>query len=435
MTTFCFSAVTPVLLGTWIAAAAGLAVGGPAEDRIAGWRGDIDWLRSKISQQHYSFRTNPLPESFNQLASQLKRAIPGMSDERVFTELQRLMATLGDGHSMVYPTPAFLNRSPLQELPLRFHLFSDGMYVIDSNPGCERWIGRRVLSLGSVSVQDALRRVADYIPKDNSQSVRWKGPVFLGYRGPLEALGCVAANAREILVTFEGEHRAPEGTKFRFEPMSMANQSKLVSSRLPNAPPVPLHLMHLTSNFWFEALPDRRSVYFQFNQVLDSPTESLAEFSVRLDGALRRLEPQLLVVDVRYNAGGNADLIAPLLDTLRGFQHRSPHGKLVVLIGPYTFSAAQIFVSLLDKEGKVVFAGEPTGSKPNFVGEANPVQLPWSGLVANISNRYHEIIPGDTRDYIQPEVRVEPTSKEYFSNHDPVLETVLDRLAGPAAGK
>jgi hypothetical protein len=403
----------------------------PAADRVSGWRGDIDFLQVAISREHYTFKTNPLPELFQQRASELKASVPQFSDERIFAELERLMATLGDGHSMVYPTLAFVGKSPLQELPLRFHGFSDGMFVIDAAPGLEKWIGRRVVRLGLVPAQDALRRVAEYIPKDNIQSVRWKGPVFLGFRGPLEAVGCVAPKAGEISLTFAGENGDPEVARFQFGPMDMANQSKLVPSRLPGAGPVPLHLMNLTSNFWFKDLPDRGALYFQFNQVLDSPAESLAAFSASLETALRQSKARLLVVDVRYNAGGNADLFEPLLNALKAFENSTPSGQLVALIGPYTFSAAQIFVTRLSVETKVIFAGEPSGSKPNFVGEENPVKLPWSGLIANISNRYHEIIPGDERNWIEPQLRVEVSSKDYFANRDPALEKVLERFAVP----
>jgi hypothetical protein len=69
------------------------------------------------------------------------------------------------------------------------------------------------------------------------------------------------------------------------------------------------------------------------------------------------------------------------------------------------------------------------------VGEQNPVELPWSGVIVNISNRRHEIIPGDTRQWIEPELKVEMSSEDYFANRDPVWEAVLGRYATPAKSK
>jgi hypothetical protein len=64
-----------------------------------------------------------------------------------------------------------------------------------------------------------------------------------------------------------------------------------------------------------------------------------------------------------------------------------------------------------------------------YLGDGHCYVLPWSGAICSISSRYHESIPGDQRVWIEPALKVELSSKDYFANHDPVLETVL-RAAG-----
>ncbi len=402
-------------------------------ERAQGWRGDIDFLQAAVAREHYLFRTNPPPGEFSKLAGELKGAVAEWNDLRVLVELQRLMATLGDGHCYVTPSPKFLQRlnGPPEELPLRLHGFPDGLYVIDANPGLEDWIGWRITRIGFISSEDALRRVADYIAKDNPYGGRWQSPMFLGYPGYLEAIGCIGAGSREIALEFTRADGTEATASVAFAPMSMTPRLPLVPSRVRGTSAVPLHLRQISSNYWFDAVPGREAVYVQFNQVRDSPDESIEAFAARLDGELRRLRPRLLAMDVRYNGGGNADLLPPLIQVLRDFEARELNGKAVVLIGPRTFSAAQIFISILDRDTQAIFAGEPSGSKPNFVGEHNPVELPWSGVIANISNLRHEIIPGDPREWIEPEIKVELSSRDYFANRDPVLETVLLRYAGP----
>ena len=141
--------------------------------------------------------------------------------------------------------------------------------------------------------------------------------------------------------------------------------------------------------------------------------------------------PALLVVDVRHNNGGNADLLSPLVTTLKSFEVKHPAAKLVVVTGRNTFSAAQIFISQVNRTTKAAFAGEMSSSKPNFVGEENEVVLPWSKAIGSISNRYHESIPGDRREGIAPELKVEVSSADYFGNRDPVLDAVR-RTYGPS---
>src|SRR5262245_61108777 len=76
-----------------------------AGDRVQGWSSDIDFLLKAIQRKHYVYRAKPLPEATPKVADELKSALGTMSDERVVAELLRLMATLGDGHCYVAPSP------------------------------------------------------------------------------------------------------------------------------------------------------------------------------------------------------------------------------------------------------------------------------------------------------------------------------------------
>jgi hypothetical protein len=40
-------------------------------------------------------------------------------------------------------------------------------------------------------------------------------------------------------------------------------------------------------------------------------------------------------------------------------------------------------------------------------------------------NRHHETIPGDTREFLAPDLPLEPSSADYFANRDPLLELML----------
>lgn len=190
----------------------------------------------------------------------------------------------------------------------------------------------------------------------------------------------------------------------------------------------PLYLSDVATPYWIRELPDETVLYFQFNQVMNAPQENLRTFAQWLGNVLGERPPHLLVVDVCHNNGGNADLRFPLVDVLKRFERSNPKAKIVVITGRNTFSAAQIFIAHVNHQTRAIFAGEPSSSKPNFVGEENEVILPWSGARGSISNRYHETIPGDQRIWIEPEVKVELLSADYFANRDPVLQEVLKRF-------
>jgi hypothetical protein len=153
----------------------------------------------------------------------------------------------------------------------------------------------------------------------------------------------------------------------------------------------------------------------------------------RLEQSLVDQGTTALIVDVRHNNGGDATLLDPLVDAIIRFERRRRLNRVVVITGRNTFSAAQIFIARLDASTQARFAGEPSASRPNFVGEENPIVLPWSGAIASISDRLHEQIPGDRRRWIGVDWPVVLTAADYFANRDPVLEKVLARLGLTAA--
>ena len=392
-------------------------------DRVAGWRSDIDTLLADIARQHYVYRSRPLPPALTHDADELRAAVLRLSDERMLVELEHLMAYLGDGHSYMLPFGA--RRGAARVLPLRFYLFSDGLFVIDAAPGSDRWIGSRVEGVGRTPIDTVLARLTAYVSRDNPMGTKWIGPFLLQFPGTLEAIGDGIAPGRIQLTLRDRQGGARE---VALEPVVLPSPRgvpKLVPSRLPGAPAVPRYLARVSDTYWFEVLPEADAVYVQFNQVMDSPDETLAEFARKLGGLLAERHPDALVVDVRHNNGGHAELLPPLVDVLRAYDATRPRGGLYVLTSRNTFSAAQIFIAQVDRWTHATFAGEPSSSRPNFVGEENAVVLPWSGARGSISNRYHESIPGDTREWIEPSINVELSSADYFANRDPVMDAVL----------
>ena len=104
-------------------------------DRIQGWRSDIKFLQAAVTNERYVYKHQPLPDAFKNWIAELQKSIERLSDEQVFAEWQRAMTTLGDGHCYVAPSQALMQKMPLHQLPVRLFWFSDGLFVIDADPG------------------------------------------------------------------------------------------------------------------------------------------------------------------------------------------------------------------------------------------------------------------------------------------------------------
>jgi hypothetical protein len=192
------------------------------------------------------------------------------------------------------------------------------------------------------------------------------------------------------------------------------------------AVPRPLHLRNRELPFWFEYLPADDLVYFQFNAVRDHPAETFAAFCDRLFGFIEDRNAGRLVIDMRWNGGGNTPLTQHLLHHLIASKRLSRRGALFVIIGRLTFSAAQNTVTAIERETSAIFVGEPTGSRPNFIGERIDFELPYSKVRANAADLFWQTSwPTDHRTWTAPDIYAPPTFEAYRRNQDPALDAIL----------
>jgi tetratricopeptide (TPR) repeat protein len=382
--------------------------------REQGWNYDLDFFVAEIRRMHYAYRAHPLPAGFDEDVRQLRRRIPQISDAAMRPEIQRLLARLGDGHTR-------LQGGPLREIPLAFYKFSDGMFVIDAPADCG-CIGDRVVALGSIPIQTAVEKITPFLSVDNAMGVRLQAPIYLRFTEYLRTAAIVPSE-NEVEVSLEGPRGRRQYTAKPTDAPGMGR--RLFPSKLSSAGKIPRYLQRVSDNYWFEILPDGKTVYLQFNQVFDEPGNTIEQFAGKVRAALASSRIRNLIVDMRNNQGGNLNLFTPLLRSIITFEASRDGAGLYVITGRQTFSAAQVFVNELDRYTSAVIAGEPSGSRPNFVGESAPTTLPYSGLGMTISTRYHQTDDQDQRTWIAPKIPVELSSADYFANRDPVLDAVL----------
>ena len=122
--------------------------------------------------------------------------------------------------------------------------------------------------------------------------------------------------------------------------------------------------------YWFEVLSDKRAVYCQINGIGTDNNTTIAQFLQQLFDAVEQPEVETLIIDMRHNGGGDTFTNPPLIEGIVRSENCKKKEALFVIIGRNTFSAAQNTVSELERRTKAILVGEPTGSRPNFIGES-----------------------------------------------------------------
>jgi hypothetical protein len=400
--------------------------------RVAGWRGDIEQLVAEARRVHAGPSRPAHGPEFASAAAELARRLPDLPDHRIAVEIQRLLALLGDGHSLVYAMPS--PRASFAMLPIDLHLFEDGLFIVDADGPARELVGSQITHFGDLTTAEALRRMEPYVSRDNTMAFKGFAALYLILPAFLEAWGATDDPSRATLTLDEAK---AGGRTITLTAGPARRFRKKLFAPLGAPSPVPLYLQQPERNFALHALPEHRAVYFQFNQVADAPDLSLSAFAPRLADALRGALVENLIVDVRHNSGGNNGLLGPLLDSIRDFAAGSPARHVFVLTSRTTFSAAQNFINRIERQVPgAVFAGEPSMSSPNFTGEDNPITLTFSGLTVSLSNRHwQDSDPGDRRPWIEPHIKVTLTAREWLRNEDPVLAAVFRAITAMTPGR
>ena len=392
--------------------------------RDAGWREDAAYLWKQIQAIHPDpFRVTS-QAAFEQMASELDAQIPTLSDAQIVTRLFAMIAALRDGHSSI----AFQQTDyPLRYYPLYFYPFSDGLYLIEAAPEYADWVGARLIRIGMTDTAQVTQQLEPLGPRDNDFSGLVTLPMRLSNADVLLGTGLIADvdHADYLLERADGEQITITPAPELFSDFSA---SIPVQWRLPQAE-MPLSLSRVDEAFWWMTLDDGATVYAQYNQVVSRNAQSgktIAAFSNELDDALATGSVKRLILDLRYNAGGDVNTARPLRNFLSNTDFFDVPGNLIVLTGRNTFSAGVVFSLWLEHDAAPVFMGEPTGGRPLMFENAREITLPYSHLHGQIATRARHDYPGnDPRPTIAPQVALPLSSADYFNDVDPVLAAAL----------
>lgn len=387
--------------------------------RVQSWRLDLDFLVSEIKRLHVNMHHIVSKESFENMVLDINEKIPVLSDQEIVFEFMKLVSSLGNGHNFIIPT--FNEKGSFTQLPIQLYKFSDGLFIVNADSEYQDLIGSKVLAFDDTEVEEALFKTKLINARDNEMQQLWLGPHYLSLPEALKGLGIVN-DAEKISLTIEtskGEKSVirpkPREVKFNGFP-------KLPALTDSNA----IHNLKIDKQYWFDYVPNQNALYVQYNYVNNNPEHSFEAFNKELREQFTDQNAQHLILDIRHNAGGDGSTYPPLLKTLVQFESYKPNGKIFVIFGRNTFSAAHNLLLDITRLTDAILVGEPSGSRPNALSEAGWFRLPFSGTVGIISSQFHQPSKAeDHRVWVAPQVPVSVSSSQYFKGVDPAIDAIL----------
>ncbi|MGI8640477.1 MAG: tetratricopeptide repeat protein [Pyrinomonadaceae bacterium] len=398
------------------------------------WREDLHYMAQEMPKRHKNLFHTMTRQQFDTAVKKLDERIPSLSRHQIIVEMARIVAMVGDGHTgirnFLYDSKVYF-----RYYPIALYLFKDGLFVYAADPQYAKAVGGRIVKIGDASAEEAINAVKDLVFRDNEMTVKERIPLLLTTPEVLHAVGLINDMEKARFVM---ERQGKQET-IELKPVNAQRPSNdnwafgQRFAKLPNwvdardiSSPTPLWLKSPENYFWFEYLEDSRTMYVQYNEVANKTDESVADFSKRLFAFVDTHPVDRFVLDLRWNTGGNNYLNKPLLLGIIKSNKIDQRGKLFTIIGRRTFSAAQNLVNDLENYTNTLFVGEPTAGSPNFYGDATSIVLPNSEITVRVSTLWWQDLDSrDTRKWTGPHIAVKLSSKDYFTNNDPAIKTIL----------
>ena len=410
--------------------------------RAEAWQQDIDVVISRFLRYDRSY-TAARREATRARLQALRAKVDRMSDQAITVELARAVALSGNAHTRLY---LMRNRTEVRRVPIRVWWFGRELRIVRAAMEYANLIGCRVTGIGRWNLPSAFSMVRN-IKAGNASWQRYMSAYFLTSPDLLFGAG-VLPNPERLPLTVSCGGRTRRVT---VNPLPLRRSSTPVEAWWDLAPAyphvdglkpalavekAPPYLRHPDRNYWVEYLDAPAIVYLQYNRAQEMSSEPMADFIRRVTRTFDEHSVKGLIVDVRFNTGGDAGVGTPLVEALAA---RSKGLPVVVLTGRATFSAGITHAAQWKQFANASIIGEPAGDGLDLWSEGGNLLLPNSGLTVHYANGFHAY---SVKDYpafkpyfsdlnvatLVPDRVVEVSWSNYAAGRDPVLEAALARI-------
>lgn len=407
----------------------------PANSKIAiekltadDWQSDLRFLQQTVHKDYAFLFKKVTAEKFDAEVEKLYKAMPAMNKDEWMAGLVRIVCLFKYGHTNIG-----WRQGPVKYhvAPVNFYWFSDGLYAEGADKKYAAIVGAKLVKVEGMPVMQALDAVKPLVPVENDQYFKAYGLDFLAIPEALHGQGVTKELKTGVTYTFEKDGRSFDQTLTAIEGFHLPRNYGFATPgpdwiSVRDQQSTPYYLKNIDKNYYYEYLPETKTVYVRQSQVLDDPTETIDAFYKKVFDFIDKNDVEKLVLDVRLNGGGNNYKNKPVVTGIIESRKINKPGKLFVIIGRRTFSACQNLVNELSNYTNALFVGEPTAENINFYGDNRRVELPMTGIPVFLSFAWWQDKPQwENADWLSPQLAVDMSFDAYKTNKDPALEACL----------
>jgi len=352
-------------------------------------------------------------------------------------EAAHIAALSDNGHSALLP-PQWPSRHPRS--PVHLGLFADGLYVVAAPGEHSRLLGRRVSAINGHPWRAVHRAYSRYQGgeqafRDQFVTLFMETPALLvaaGFGSDPASLGLTleSARGRRQSVNIPVRLTPPQGEA------AFVGYPVLLDAAAMLAPAVrPLYLREAGRPFRLAFPPDLDGAYVQLKATRGLGIDRWLEDTL---AELRARRPRNIVVDLRFNLGGDLNLTR---DFMRALPAIADRGRVYAITSGRTFSAAISSLGYLKQAAgdRLTIVGEPIGDRLEFWSEGDVLPLPGLGARMLYASERHNYTTGcpeadchaSIRNHpirvqsLQPDIATPLRFADFAAGRDPAMEAIV----------
>ncbi len=381
------------------------------------WVEILNFLENEMPSRHNNLYFSTNESEYLSRIQNLRENLNNLEALEIQVHLARLIASIGDAHTSIdFPVNVLC--------PLEFYWFSDGIYPVNTAKADQVLRYKKITHINGMAMETVIEKMSDMISHENQSFLKSLLPKYLPALEFLYGLQIVDS-IRGCTFTYQDESGygqewfVPACPFLHYETQLQENRVYFPHGALP------LFRRKPDCNYWMEYLEPSKTLYFKYNICKQMADESVESFGEKWLKFIEENKPEMLVIDMRNNTGGNSTLLDPFIESLARINHLKQSGKLFVIIGRDTFSSALLNVFSLKNKMGAMLIGESTGGKPNCYGEVLRIKMEHSGSVINYSTKYYHLIEDDSMPSLLPDVMIAYTIQDYLNLADPCMDYLL----------
>lgn len=421
------------------------------EDALTAQRQELDYF-GKIIALDRAFSAETRIEANRRLADLAAQTTP-LDHAHLRIALMQIDALADNGHSKVGYDPG---ASP-KLLPVRVASFSDGVYVMRATTAAADLLGGKLTEIDGKPIHEVLKRL-ETLRGGTEQWRRAYATQYMYFQDFLYGLDVAAdidkstwtvMSPSGTLVTRTLQaYTPPESEPYVYVKRWVSSEAlegltKGWQAFQPERE-LPLSLKDFDQPFRRIRLPNSCVMFLQYKSNDDEANQSIRSFTADTAADMSARPPCQLIMDLRYDDGGNYLKTANFMRALPTYLE--PKGRIYLLIGAATFSAGIVSAAFIKQAGgdRVVVLGEPIGDRLKFLSEGGRACLPNYPLCVFYETGMHDFLHPCTDwkvcfwlDYLfptrvrslDPDETLPLSFAEWREGRDPVFERALSLAA------